>query len=134
VSRRSHGEGERRATTLGAVEMPTDGRRPDGVKNAKVALRWRAFLERTSGREASGEDKWKRDFWRGRVDKRLRCWAVGLGVSIFVFLFVQSRSILAVASDALSVAFPLSIRENKVHRVHPCRLLSNICLNGQLQG
>jgi hypothetical protein len=93
-----------------------------------------SLLERTSGREASGEVKWKRGFWRGRVDKRIRCWAIGLGVSILFFLFVQSRPILARASDALSVVFPLSIRENKVHRVHPCRLLSNICLNGQLQG
>jgi hypothetical protein len=51
--------------------MPTDGQLPDGVKNAEVALRWRAFwrgrvderlLERRSGREASREDGWTREY------------------------------------------------------------------------
>ena len=39
VGRRRHGEGERRTTMLGAVEMPTGGRSLDDVKNAEVA-RW----------------------------------------------------------------------------------------------
>jgi len=41
VGKRCHGEGERRAAALGC--SGDAGWRPDGVKNAEVALWWRAF-------------------------------------------------------------------------------------------
>ena len=97
--------------------MPAGDRQPNAVKNAEVAECYRGaavenLLERMTGREASGHDV--------RVDKRIRCWVIGLvsrpanggvqssarpGVSIFVSLWLYENSLSPCSKDLLRYVF-----------------------------